>query len=227
MVADAAVPVEVKHVEPVLHGPVGLAILVAEQETDEVLVAHLPRHRRSELRGDLTEDALYRAPGECVTVVLEQVVLVQEEVMVRVQLPERAVNYVEVLVAEVVADHLDVVVIRQLLPSLYHGGLVAAQAVQVDATHILAVVHEEDPADHRVRVAILKLLRLTEKVQARVRQEDGCEEDAEVLPLDPVVVLLLHDKEEAQHQVIRLDLALGPADNHLLGDGHRAWVQQS
>mmetsp|Transcript_64626 Transcript_64626/g.189067 ORF Transcript_64626/g.189067 Transcript_64626/m.189067 type:complete len:321 (-) Transcript_64626:979-1941(-) len=164
VVADAAAAVEVKHVEPVLHRPVRLPVLVAEQEADEVLVAHLPRHGRVELRRDLTEDPVDGAARERVPVVLEQVVLVQQEVMVGVQLPERAVDHVELLVAEVVADHLDVVMVRELLPSLGHGRLVAAKTVQMDAPNVLAVINEEDSTDHRVCVAVLELLGFPEEV---------------------------------------------------------------
>mmetsp|Transcript_71349 Transcript_71349/g.172665 ORF Transcript_71349/g.172665 Transcript_71349/m.172665 type:complete len:267 (+) Transcript_71349:108-908(+) len=164
VVSDATITIEVKHVEPVLHRPVRLPVLVAEQEADEVLVAHLPRHSRGELRGELAEDAVDRAAGERVPIILEQVVFVQKEVVVRIQFPEGAVDYVEVLVAEVVADHLDVVMVRELLPSLGHGRLVAAKTVQMDAPNVLAVINEEDSTDHRVCVAVLELLGFPEEV---------------------------------------------------------------
>mmetsp|Transcript_138708 Transcript_138708/g.386804 ORF Transcript_138708/g.386804 Transcript_138708/m.386804 type:complete len:282 (-) Transcript_138708:340-1185(-) len=146
--------------------------------------------------------------------------------MVGVELPKCAEDHVEVLVAEVIPNHLDVVVVRQLLPRLNHRGLIPAKAIQMDAADVLAVVHEEDSADHGVSIAVLEFLGLTEEVQAWVGQQDGREEDAEVLSFDPIVVLLLHDVKEAQDEIVRLYIALGPADDHLLGDGDRAGVQQ-
>mmetsp|Transcript_34514 Transcript_34514/g.96335 ORF Transcript_34514/g.96335 Transcript_34514/m.96335 type:complete len:370 (-) Transcript_34514:308-1417(-) len=198
VVPDAAVTVEIEHMEPVLHRPICLPILIAQQEPDEVLVPHLPRHCGYELRRRLAKYAIYGPARQCVPVVLQQVVLVQQEVVVRVQLPESAVDDIEVLVAEVIPDHFDVVVVRQLLPGLDHRGPVPSQRLKMDSAHIFAVIDEEDSRDDSVRIAVLEFLSLSQEVKTGVCKEDRQEKNAEVFPLDPIVVLLLHNVEKTE-----------------------------
>eukprot|EP00443_Scrippsiella_acuminata_P106910 CAMPEP_0115735730 /NCGR_PEP_ID=MMETSP0272-20121206/86880_1 /TAXON_ID=71861 /ORGANISM="Scrippsiella trochoidea, Strain CCMP3099" /LENGTH=92 /DNA_ID=CAMNT_0003179865 /DNA_START=378 /DNA_END=653 /DNA_ORIENTATION=+ len=90
-------------------------------------------------------------------IILQEVILIQQEVMIRIQLPECAIDDVEVLIAEIVTNHLDVIVLCKLLPCLNDRGLVPAQTAQVDSTNILLIIHEEYSADDGVRVTVLEL----------------------------------------------------------------------
>mmetsp|Transcript_83469 Transcript_83469/g.200285 ORF Transcript_83469/g.200285 Transcript_83469/m.200285 type:complete len:387 (+) Transcript_83469:233-1393(+) len=221
VISHHAVRIQVEDVEPELNGSVGDLILVVQQKVDEVLVPHLAGNCRCKPPGDLAEDAIHRPSGKRVPVILQQVILVKQEVVVRVQLPECTVDHIKVLIAEVVPDHLHVVELLQLLPCLYNGRLVSPQAGELNAPGALPVVDVENAAGHRIGVPVLELLGLQQKVQPRVGHENGMQEDVEVLLLYPVVVVLFHHGVEAERGVLRLNLPARPADHHHLGDGHR------
>ena len=78
-----------------------MPLVLGDEEPDEVRVSHpvrlealAPRHRPG-------EDALDHPRGDGAVVVPGQVLPVDEQVVIPVQLPELAVDHVEVLVAEV------------------------------------------------------------------------------------------------------------------------------
>lgn len=79
-------------------------------------------------------------------VVSRQVFGVDVEVVVGVQLPELAVDDVEVLVREVVGDLVDVVLFLQQSQGLQE--VAAAQLHHGDAAGPGAIHHIEDPLDH-------------------------------------------------------------------------------
>lgn len=91
-------------------------------------------------------------------VVPRQVLGVDVEVVVGVQLPELAVDDVEVLVGEVVGDLVDVVLLLQQRQGLQE--VAAAQFHHGDAARPGAVHHVEDPLDDlQFIMSLLKIVR--------------------------------------------------------------------
>lgn len=98
------VVVQVNDFEPILDAAKRGLVFFAEHEPDEVLVVHLVLFVALELARHLVEDSVHCFPGESVALVPGEVLFVYQKVVVSIQLPEPAVQDVEVLVREVLAD---------------------------------------------------------------------------------------------------------------------------
>mmetsp|Transcript_15575 Transcript_15575/g.36722 ORF Transcript_15575/g.36722 Transcript_15575/m.36722 type:complete len:335 (+) Transcript_15575:721-1725(+) len=127
------------------------------------------------------------------------------------------------LVAEIVTYHLHVIILLQLFPRVHDGRRVAAQILEVDSACALPVIDVENAAGDSVGIPVLELLGVEKKVQARVGHQNGMQKDVEVLLFYPVVVVLLHHREEAEGRIVRQNLPVRPANHHHLCDGHRSW----
>lgn len=102
------VVVEVDHSVPVLERALRRLVFLTEHEPDEILVAHLAFLARLELARDLLENSIDCLAGQRVSLVPRKVLLVDQKVVIGVQLPESAVQYVEVLVRKVLSHFVDV-----------------------------------------------------------------------------------------------------------------------
>lgn len=84
--------------------------------------------------------------------------------MVRIELPEFPVDNIEVLVAEVLAELVDVGFLLDALENIYKATF--AEVREVDTTVAAAVTAEQNAADDSVDVAILEHWRVPQEVQA-------------------------------------------------------------
>lgn len=90
----------------------------------------------------------------------------EQEVVVRVELPELAVEHVEVLVGEVVVDHVDVLLNVHGVEGVEE--VRAPQLPRVDAAPRRRVEDVEDARDDGARVLFLELWGGLEEGEARV-----------------------------------------------------------
>jgi len=96
-----------------------------------------------------------------------QVLLGNKQVVVLIQLPELAIDHIEVLVGEVVLDQIDVVL---ELERLEHPEKVGALELgERDLARPGAVDRVVDARDHRLYVAGVELLVVVQELEARVR----------------------------------------------------------
>lgn len=154
---DDFVVVQVDDGEPVAQTSRRGLVFFGEHEPHEVLVAHLVLHARFELARHLVENAFYGLPGERVALIAREVVFVDEEIVVGVQLPEAAVQHVEVLVREVLSHLVDVI-----LPGYVEEHVLEVGALEVaegDAAVVVHVYFVKYAHHHGVRVTVLKLWR--------------------------------------------------------------------
>lgn len=102
-------------------------------------------------------------------VVSRQVFGVNIKVVVGVQLPELAVDYVEVLVGEVVGDLVDVVLLLQQCQRLQE--VAAAQLHHGDPTRPRTVHHIEYPLNHLELQSIqMELISMSEYIIKKGRE---------------------------------------------------------
>lgn len=171
-------------------------VFLAQQEPHELRVGHLLVVRRLPLpaRDATPEYSVYDANGERVIVVPRQIVLVYEQVVIAVQLPKLAVDHVEVLVAEVLGDLVDVVL---LLQQLDHAQQVRPPQLRnrypagpgtVDAV--------EYPGDDGVDVARVELGRLLQEGEAGVGLHHVLDEGDEVFRAQAVAPASGQDVDE-------------------------------
>ena len=108
-----------------------------------------------------------------------EVLLVDEEVMVRVQLPETTIKNVEVLIGEIPAHLIDILLGTDLMHRLKQ-----VRVLEVPERYVAIVIGVEfvEYAHHDcVCVALLKLGRLLKKLQAWMLLEQVVEHRLEVL----------------------------------------------
>mmetsp|Transcript_5120 Transcript_5120/g.14299 ORF Transcript_5120/g.14299 Transcript_5120/m.14299 type:complete len:214 (+) Transcript_5120:819-1460(+) len=130
------------------------------------------------------------------------------------------------LITEEVANHLDVVRVRQQLPRFNQRRFVPPEVGQVDATDIHLVVDIEDAAYNGFGVAVLEVRCPTKEFESWMSQQDRSQKEIEILPFNPVALLLLHNGEESQHGVVRLDPSHAPINQHLLSKGNSTRLRQ-
>lgn len=86
------------------NGRVAALVLLREKDPDKVEVTDFARHARAHWPGRSCKDAVDDAVGEAVIAQLDQVLLVQEKVVVRIKLPEVAVTNIEMLIRKVIQN---------------------------------------------------------------------------------------------------------------------------
>mmetsp|Transcript_5387 Transcript_5387/g.11848 ORF Transcript_5387/g.11848 Transcript_5387/m.11848 type:complete len:312 (-) Transcript_5387:963-1898(-) len=172
--ADHTVAVQVHALEPVLHGRVRCLVLLTEDEPHKVLVPHLPRLLAGEAPRHLFKYPVDDEVGKCTLPVVGQVALVQQEVVIRVQLPKLAVDDVEVLVAEELEHLVDVVLLVQKVQCLNELPPPHLTQCQLPATRPIEGV--EYPQDHGFCILLLELRRLVQELQTRVVLQDALHE---------------------------------------------------
>ena len=90
--------IKVDQCEPVAQTAMSGFVLFAQHEPYKVLIAHLTRLLGPELTRHLFEYSLHGLAAECISFIPCEVLLINEEVMVLIKLPESAIQHVEVLI---------------------------------------------------------------------------------------------------------------------------------
>ena len=129
-----------------------------------------------------------------------QVVLANVEIVISVQLPEFAVDNVEVLVAEVLRNLIDVLLLLQQLQHLEEVRL--SQLRQTDRPRPGSVEAVEDAGNDGVHVPRVELLRLFQEQKARVGVHDVLNEALQVLGQEVGAATLRGDGHKASGVVV-------------------------
>ena len=146
-----------------------------------ILVPHLPLDAAHEPSRRLREHPVHHAVRQRVVPVPQQILLVDEEVVVAVQLPELAVHDVKVLVREKSQNLVDVLLVVHVRHRLQQ---VAAPQLAQGHLPVPRRVHRvEDPIRHRLQVPVLKLGRLLQKLQPRMRVQHAPQQRTKICVL--------------------------------------------
>jgi hypothetical protein len=163
---DYPVVVQIDNLEPVLESLRGRLVLLTKHEVNKVLIAHLASSLALESPRDLLEDAVNCFAGECVPLVPREVLLVDDEVVVGVKLPEAAVQHIEMFVAEELPDFVDVVLSGHLVQHIEQRRIL--EVAESYLAVIICVQNEENAHHDRFRVPFLELGRGLKELQAWV-----------------------------------------------------------
>jgi hypothetical protein len=75
--------------------------------------------------------------------------------MIRVELPEPAIQHVEMLIRKELSDLVDIVLICDLVQNLEQSTVL--EVSERDLAVVIYIKHEENPHNHGFRVTVLKL----------------------------------------------------------------------
>ncbi len=213
---DDVVVVEVYHLEPVLKRAHRRLVLLAQHEPHEIFIIHLILHVALEPPRNLLEYSIYGLPREGVPLIPRKVLLVDEEVVVGVELPEAAVEHVEVLVGKILTNHIDVALVADL-----DEGLHQVRLLKISPSYLPVVVRvesEEYSHHHRVSVPVLELGGRLQELQAGVGLEQVLEQGLEVIRHNYRSILILSEEEEhAALWRLSIVVLLEKIDEGLLG----------
>jgi len=110
--------VEIDDFEPVAYTAKCCLIFLAEHEPHEVLIIHLVFLFTFEFARHLIEYSVNCLATQRVALVTREILLINKEVMIRVQLPKAAIQHVKMLIREVLAHHIYIVLVAHLLERL-------------------------------------------------------------------------------------------------------------
>ena len=103
--------IQVDHFVPILECSQGSLIFLREHEPDKVFVTHLTLLTRVEFPWNLIENSIDSFSREGMTLISREVLFIDKEIVVCVQLPESTIQYIEVLVGEVLPNFVNVLLI--------------------------------------------------------------------------------------------------------------------
>ena len=165
--SDYPIGIDVNDVEPIEQRPFRRLVLLTEHEPNEVVITHLTWLITLELPRDLLEDPLHRLSTQRIPFVPGEVLLINKEIVVRVQLPEPAVQNIEVLITKEVPDLVDVILAVNLKQNFNEVGV--PEVSEADGGVIIRVQGEEDPHYNSVCVPVLELRCALQKIKAWMR----------------------------------------------------------
>jgi len=116
-----------------------------------------------------------------VALLLRELIFGDLEVVVLVELPEAAVEHLEVFLAEELPHIVDVLFCVDSHEGLLQRTLLHVQ--QFEASLVVVVLGPEDADNHGVRLALLELWRALQKQQPRVHQQQRVQERLHVFRL--------------------------------------------
>ena len=176
---EHAVAVQIEHAKPVLNAGRIALVLLGDQKPDKVIVAHQAVPGLFALDDGARKDAVDHFSRYRVVIMPVEVLAAYEQIVVLVELPEFAVYYVEVFVAEVVLYRVYVVLVldgfehRQEIGPLELG--------ERDTAGPGSIEYVIDACDHCLDVSRVELFVVVQKFEARMRVDNVLEQRLPVL----------------------------------------------
>ena len=158
MWSDRSILVQIDNFIPVLQRSQRSLILLWKHEPYEVFIAHLALLAWLKLAGNLVENTINCFTRKSVSLVPREVLLINQEVVICIKLPESAIKNVEVLIAKVGSHFVDVFLVTDNLKHIEEVWLLEVSESYV--TVIICIQLIEYPHDDRVSISLLKLWRL-------------------------------------------------------------------
>jgi hypothetical protein len=105
---------QVDYRKPVLQGTRGGLVFFRKHEPDEVLVAHFVGLTRLKFPRYLLKYSVHGFARQSMAFIPGKVFFIYQEIMVSIQLPEAAVEHVEMLIREVLSNFIDIFFVGHL-----------------------------------------------------------------------------------------------------------------
>ena len=146
--------------------------------------------------------------------VSRKVLLVYQKIVIGVQLPKPAIEYIEMLVREVLPHHVDIILATHLIESLHQ--IRQLEVTPRDLVIIIGIDDEEYSHDHGVGVAVLELGRGLQEFKTRMGLQQVLKQRLEIIRHNMPLIRLCQQIEHPPLYLHGLALPLVVAHDRLL-----------
>ena len=213
MRCNHSVIVQINDFVPVLERSVSRLVFLAKHEPDKVFVAHFTI-RCFKLARDLIKDAINSLAGQCVTFIAREVFFIDQEVMICIQFPEPAIEHIEVLVAEVLSDFVDVLLVAYVVQHVKQVRVF--EVTEVNLAIVICVQSIEDSHHDCICVSLLEFWGLLEELKTWMAVQKVLENRLEIVCNDRLGTVFGDQFEKSALCILPMIVTVVPKSNQLL-----------
>lgn len=115
--------IQIYHFEPIAYAPVSRLIFFTEHKPNEIFVIHFIFFVAVEFSWNLIEYSVNGFSAQSVAFISGEIFFVNQEIVICVELPESAIQNIEMLIGKILANYVDVAFIAYLHEGVHQIGI--------------------------------------------------------------------------------------------------------